>query len=103
MLEVIEKGLGSFSKDTELLTPKGWINITEVTKETLVAQYTIDGFITFANPILLKTTWTPKAIRLYSKVGNFDQLVGCYHTIPYIYTTDKRNKVQTTKTVIGRV
>jgi len=45
MAEKIRLGYGALSSDTELLTPTGWTNIKDVTEETLVAQYSIDGYI----------------------------------------------------------
>ena len=91
------KGFGSLSRDTELLTPKGWMNITEVTMETLVAQYSIDGFITFAKPVCLNTKLTQKAIQLYNKGGHYNQIVAPHQIIPYVYLTKKAIKLKISK------
>lgn len=89
MEDKIREGNGGLSKDTELLTPTGWLNITEVTKETLVAQYSIDGYISFAQPVYLGNVYARLGVRLYNNNGNYDQLVGIYHAIPYIRNENK--------------
>lgn len=84
MNEKTKLGHGSLSRDTELLTPTGWLNIEEVTKETLVAQYWKDGQISFTQPVYVNDTYTELAVRLYNEKGHFDQLIGYYHSTPYV-------------------
>lgn len=84
MNEKTKLGYGSLSKDTELLTPTGWVNIANVTKETLVAQYWKDGQITFGYPIFTRVEKTEKAVHIYNEQGHFDQLMGVYHATPYV-------------------
>jgi len=89
----IRLGYGALSSDTELLTPTGWINIKDVTEKTLVAQYSIDGYISFTRPNYIRLEKPEKAIHIYNKEGHFDQLVGVDHAVPYIYTPTGEFKV----------
>lgn len=84
MEDRVRDGYGALSKDIELLTPTGWLNIRKVTKETLVAQYWIDGQITFGYPTFIRVEKVQKAVHIHNKLGYYDQLVGIYHAIPYI-------------------
>jgi len=93
MAEKIRLGYGALSSDTELLTPTGWLNISKVTEETLVAQYSIDGHISFTRPNYIRLEKPEKAIHIYNKEGHFDQLVGIDHAAPYIYTPTGEFKV----------
>jgi len=93
MAEKIRLGYGALSNDTELLTPTGWLTISKVTKETLVAQYSIDGYINFTHPNYIRLEKPEKAIRIYNKQTHYDQLVGVDHAVPYIYTYSNTLKV----------
>jgi len=93
MAEKIRLGYGALSNDTELLTPTGWLTISKVTKETLVAQYSIDGYINFTRPNYIRLEKPEKAIHIYNKQGHYDQLVGIDHAVPYIYTPTSEFKV----------
>jgi len=84
MTEKIRLGYGALSSDTELLTPIGWINIKDVTEETLVAQYSIDGYINFTRPNYIRVEKPEKAIHIYNKRGHYNQLVGIDHAVPYV-------------------
>jgi len=93
MAEKIRLGYGALSNDTELLTPTGWLNIKDVTEETLVAQYSIDGYISFTHPNYIRLEKPEKAIHIYNKLGHYDQVVGMDHAMPYIYTRTGEFKV----------
>lgn len=82
----VREGYGALSKDTELLTPTGWLNIAEVTEETLVAQYWIDGQITFGYPTFIRIEKVEKAVHIHNKLNHYNQLVGIHHAIPYVNT-----------------
>lgn len=94
MEDRVREGYGALSKDTELLTPTGWLNIAEVTKETLVAQYWIDGQITFGYPTFIRIEKVEKAVHISSNGKHFDQLVGIQHAIPYISTKTYELKIR---------
>ena len=88
MSEHFYPGIGALCKDTELLTPTGWINITKVTKETLVARYfAIDsiGCVSFVHPTNLTKTPTvvEKAFWLRNREKHVDQLVSPNHAVVY--------------------
>jgi len=93
MAEKIRLGYGALSSDTELLTPTGWLNISKVTEETLVAQYSIDGHISFTRPNYIRLEKPEKAIHIYNKLSHYDQLVGIDHAVPYICTYTDNLKV----------
>lgn len=79
-------GIGSLSNDTEILTPTGWLNITEVTMETLVAQYfVVDkmGYIGFTNPVNLSKCKVDKAYRVHTNKRHVDQMVNTTHGMVY--------------------
>jgi len=99
MAEKIRLGYGALSSDTELLTPTGWLNISKVTEETLVAQYSIDGHISFTRPNYIRVEKPQKAVHIYNKEGHYDQLVGIDHAVPYIYTPTGEFKVMPAKRV----
>jgi len=88
MSDQFHPGIGELSKDTELLTPTGWINITSVTKETLIAQYfAIDGIgcVSFAYPMSLSRSLNivEKAFWVRNAEKHVDQLVGPNHGLVY--------------------
>ena len=78
--------LGCISKDTELLTPMGWINIAEVTQETTVAQYFVldeIGRVGFTKPNYLSNSMIEKAYRLVNYKKHVDQLIASHHCVLY--------------------
>ena len=103
MIANIEKDYGSFSKDTELLTPYGWLNITKVTYWTRVAQYHLDGTITFTIPKMLGRVYVEKAIRLFNKQCHFDQLIGRGQVVPYVAIPEPKVNVKIVRAKIDSV
>ena len=71
------------SPDTELLTPTGWVNVTEVTYDTEIAQWSPNGQIDFVKPIALSKTMVDKYYHVYNKQNHFNQLVTENHRMVY--------------------
>lgn len=70
------------SPDTELLTNNGWKPVTDITKETKVAQYNIeDESISFAFPIKLSKTKVDKLYHFTNPQKHIDLLVSENHRV----------------------
>lgn len=64
--------------DTEVLTPYGWISISEITTEDLVCQFDLkNGSFSFVNPSAVTFKKTDKAISFFN--GIFEQFVTHNH------------------------
>ena len=70
------------SKDTELLTPNGWISIQHVTTKIPVLQYSEDGYMSFAKPLGVRKTPVDKAILISCKAKRVKQIVHPMTAIP---------------------
>lgn len=66
--------------DHELLTPNGWIPISEVNEETTIAQYNDeDGYIEFVKPIKVSHHHQEKTYLFESNQGHIRQAVSPNH------------------------
>lgn len=70
-----------FTGQTELLTPEGWKYISQVTTEDKVAQYDLDGTVTFVNPKKTSTSVVPGIYRFESEQGHVRQEVSPNHRL----------------------
>lgn len=68
-----------FTGQTELLTPDGWKYISQVSTEDKVAQYDLDGSISFINPTKTSTSEVPGIYRFESEQGHVRQEVSPNH------------------------
>lgn len=92
--ENFQMGIGCLSKDTELLTPRGWLSITQVTHITPVAQYFLShqmGFINFTTPSCLSSGIVEKAYNITNTDGHVDQLIANHHSI--LFATDNNKAI----------
>ena len=75
--------------DHEVLTPTGWLPIAEVTTDTLVAQYDVNGDISFVHPThVVRRMHTGVMYQYRNQQGHFVQKVTPNHRMLKI---DKRN------------
>lgn len=81
----------AFSGDTELLTPKGWKKIKEVTLEDEIAQYDpSSNEITFTHPTkVLDPVWYDETYEIVANNGNARQVVSGGHRV---YLEEKKQK-----------
>lgn len=87
------------SKDTELLTPNGWVNIQRITTKIPVLQYSEDGYMSFARPLGIRKTYVEKAVVLTNIQRHYKQIVHPSHAIPVISGGTKFLKVYPANTV----
>ena len=69
--------------DTQLLTPQGWVNVTEINNDTLIAQWHENGDIDFAQATKLSQCEVEHTYRFYNKQGHIDQKVSENHRMVY--------------------
>lgn len=83
-----------FTADHELLTPEGWLPITNITMDHKIAQYNQNSeIISFINPTaLIQKEYDGDLYHINSKHGYVNQLVTENHRIPLIYKRDGVNK-----------
>lgn len=80
-------------RNTELLTPQGWKNITLITTLDKVAQYSLDGNIEFVHPIKLSRTFVDKAISFNNYQNHINLVVSENHRMLKINTKTNTFKV----------
>ncbi len=68
--------------DTEVLTPQGWIPVTEVSYVTQLAQWD-EGHISFVHPVALSKTQVEETYRFCNEQGHVDQKVSAHHRVLY--------------------
>lgn len=73
-----------------LLTPEGWVDISDVKKGDLVLQYNEDGSTEFA-PVLQTSSHIPDEMFRFSN-KKFDLKVSGGHRMPYQYKEQGKNK-----------
>lgn len=70
----------AFAGDTQLLTPSGWVGISEITTDSLVAQYSPDtGEIEFVHPENVSNHTTNVTYKFYGKGGMYQHHVSAGH------------------------
>jgi ribonucleotide reductase beta subunit family protein with ferritin-like domain len=72
-----------FDGKTELLTPKGWVKVSDIEYTTQIAQYHEDGKISFVHPIKLSKTLVETTYRFSNQQGHIDQCVSENHRVVY--------------------
>ena len=77
------------SGDTELLTPSGWVKVSDLGYSTPVAQWSPTGTITFSPPVKLSKSEVEKTYRFSNEQGHVDQMVSENHRVAYL--TKHRN------------
>ncbi len=68
--------------DTEVLTPRGWMPVTEVSYATPLAQWD-EGHISFVHPVALSKTQVTETYWFHNQQGHVDQRVSANHRILY--------------------
>lgn len=77
------RNLGGHVEGTQLLTPKGWKNISQITKEDNVIQWNPDGSMQFVNPLTVSSSEVPYTINMQNQQGHINQEVSPNHQIIY--------------------
>jgi len=65
----------SYSRDTEVLTPKGWITVDKVTTETEIAQVDKDLTLTFVQPSAVHPHEQQYCYHIHDTLGRVDLIV----------------------------
>lgn len=90
----------------EVLTSEGWISATQVTEDTLVAQYNpIEDDVTFTKPVSLSKSYSDETYLLYSKNDYILHHVSENHRIAFqtvVGTDDNGDKVWEWATVAAK-
>ena len=73
----------SFSRDTEVLTPNGWVPVDQVTKETYISQVNSDLTTTFVKPEAIHPHEQTHCYHIYDKIGRVDLIVTEGHGMIY--------------------
>ena len=74
--------------DHELLTPNGWVPISDVTEDTTIAQYNLDGAIEFVRPVKVSQHFEESTWLFESEQGHVRQSVSPHHRM-YIETQNQ--------------
>lgn len=73
----------SFSRDTEILTPQGWITVDKVTQETYIAQVNSDLTTTFVQPEAIHPHEQTHCYHIHDELGRVDLIVTEGHGMVY--------------------
>lgn len=82
------------SHSTELLTPKGWKNITEITYSDDIVQWFPDGTMNFTKPKKLSKSYVNDIYKFKNYQNHINQAVSENHRIVYL---TRENNVKVTK------
>lgn len=85
------------SKDTELLTPKGWKNIAEITKEDKVAQFNRDKTIEFVYPVNISSHFAEVGYHFKNRWAHVDILTSEKHRMIFEHLPTKEIREQTSE------
>lgn len=73
----------SFSRDTEVLTPHGWVTVDKVTNETYISQVNPDLTTTFVRPNAIYPHEQSHCYHIHDKIGRVDLIVTEGHGMIY--------------------
>lgn len=73
----------SFSRDTEILTPKGWIKVDQVTTDTYISQVNSDLSVSFVKPIAVHPHKQTHCYHIHDELGRVDLIVTQGHGMIY--------------------
>ena len=73
----------SFSRDTEVLTPHGWVTVDKVTNETYISQVNPDLTTTFVRPTAIHPHEQSHCYHIHDKIGRVDLIVTEGHGMIY--------------------
>ena len=81
------------TEDTEVLTPDGWIKVTQVTYETELVQWESCLGLSFVNPEALSKSDVDYTYEFIDQEGKLHKRVSANHRIPYF--TNNSLKIHT--------
>lgn len=76
---------GGHAKGTQLLTPKGWKEISQINKDDFVLQWNLDGSMNFTNPIEVSNNDVPYTLIIKNQQSHVSQEVSPNHFLLYDY------------------
>lgn len=76
---------GGHVEGTQLLTPEGWKDISQITKADTVVQWSHDTSMKFVTPLTVSSSYVPYTMILRNKQGHVNQEVSPNHQIIYDY------------------
>lgn len=84
-----------WAEGTQLMTPTGWINVEDVTEDSVIAQYDPEtNGITFTKPLkIYPREWRDEMYEISSNNGNARQVVSAGHRV-YFEKMDKEGNWQ---------
>lgn len=71
----------SFSRDTEVLTPQGWLTVDKVTTDTYIAQVTKERQTIFVKPLAVHPHEQEECYHIHDTLGRVDLLVTKGHSM----------------------
>lgn len=79
------KNKGGHVAGTQLLTPNGWKDISQITKTDSVVQWSHDNSMKFVTPITVSSSQVPYTVIVRNQQGHINQEVSPNHQIVYDY------------------
>lgn len=77
------KGKGGYVEGTQLLTPKGWKNISQITITDRILQWKADRSMDFTSPVSVSSFVAPYTVVLKNHQGHFNQEVSPNQRVIY--------------------
>jgi len=73
----------SFSRDTEVLTPTGWLRVDQVTSNTYISQVNADLSVSFVRPTAIHPHEQTHCYHIHDELGRVDLIVTQGHGMIY--------------------
>ena len=99
-----KKTIRGVSRDTEVLTPQGFVNVTDVTQDTTLLQYHETGTLSFTQPCSPIDIFHYNGLAYHFSTRNkkIDQLITPEQRIPYTHkNTHGESVIKTTSCLDG--